>query len=80
VSARLVEGETVVLDRASDLVHQLNQTASFIWARCDGHSTARDIADQLTDAFDVDRETAETAVMATLKQLETLGLLDPARA
>jgi PqqD family protein of HPr-rel-A system len=74
-----VEGETVVLDRASELVHQLNPTASFIWTRCDGRSTARDIADQLVDAFDVDRETAETSVRATLQQLETLGLLDSVR-
>ena len=69
----------VVLDRTSDLVHQLNQTASFIWERCDGRSTARDIADQMVAAFDVDRATAETSVVATLRQLETLGLLDPPR-
>lgn len=79
VSARLVEGEMVVLDRTADLIHQLNQTASFIWGQCDGQSTARDIADQLMDAFDVDPGTAEASVTAALQQFEELGLLEYAR-
>ena len=77
VSARLVEGEMVVLDRSADLVHQLNQTASFIWELCDGRSTAGGIADRLVDAFDVDPASAEAAVTATLREFEQLGLLAP---
>jgi DNA-binding MarR family transcriptional regulator len=76
VSARLVEGETVVLDRQADLVHQLNQTASFIWHRCDGQCTAREIAEQLGAAFDVDLDIAEGSVTAALQQFEQLGLLE----
>jgi hypothetical protein len=78
VSARLVDGETVVLDRRADLVHQLNQTASFIWHQCDGQRTAREIADQVVDAFDVDPDTAEASVKAALQQFEQLGLLERA--
>ena len=66
----------VVLDRSADLVHQLNQTARFIWELCDGQSTTRDIADRLVEAFDVDPAGAEAAVTATLREFERLGLLE----
>ena len=69
----------LVLDRSADLIHQLNQTASFIWGRCDGRSTARDIAHQLADAFEVDPPTAEASVTTALQQFEVLGLLERAR-
>ena len=75
ISARLVEGEMVVLDRERDLVHQLNLTATFIWNRCDGQCTAQEIARQLVDAFDVDLRTAEASVAAALEQFKQLGLL-----
>ena len=78
VSARLVDGETVVLDRQADMVHQLNQTASFIWHQCDGQRTTREIVDQVVAAFDVDPDTAEASVKAALQQFERLGLLEHA--
>jgi len=78
VSARLVDGETVVLDRQADMVHQLNQSASFIWHQCDGQRTTREIVDQVVDAFDVDPDTAEASVKAALHQFERLGLLERA--
>jgi hypothetical protein len=76
VNARLLEGEMVVLDRKADLVHHLNQTASFIWQRCDGHSTRQDIADQLVETFEIDPDTARASVTVTLQQFDELGLLD----
>jgi len=79
LNARLVEDEVVVLDRKADQVHQLNQTASFIWERCDGRSTPRDIAEQLVEAFEVDPDTAATSVTAALQQFTRLGLLESSR-
>jgi hypothetical protein len=76
VHARLVDGEVVVLDRKTDLVHQLNATASFIWQRCDGRATRHDMAAQLVEAFEVDADTATAAVASALEQLARLGLLE----
>jgi len=76
VSIREVEGDTVVLNRAAEQIHRLNSTASFIWHRCDGRRTVRDIADELTGTFDVEPEAANEAVVAALRQLDQLGLLD----
>jgi hypothetical protein len=80
VSARVVEGETVVLDRHASLVHQLNVTASFVWDRCDGRCTVPDIAEQLAAAFGTDPDASNEAVAAALRRFAELGLLEPARA
>jgi hypothetical protein len=72
---RVVEGEMVVMDKESEQIHQLNQTASFIWQLCDGEHDRQQIAEELAAAFDVDAETAQQDVADTLEKLEEIGLL-----
>jgi hypothetical protein len=79
VSARTVGDETIVLDRTTNQVHQLNPTASFVWQRCDGRHTALEIADELVGAFEVDRAAARDAVVVALRQFDELRLLGPPR-
>ena len=80
VNARMVDGEVVVLDRQAGLIHQLNQTASYIWDRCDGQSTVAEIANQLAAAFDVDANTAVHDVATAIMQLHRLGLIEPSNS
>jgi len=77
MSVRAVGNETVVLDRQGELVHQLNQTASYIWDRCDGKSTVPGITNQLAEAFSVDPETAQKDGAVIVSQLQKLNLLEP---
>jgi len=56
VNSRVVEEETVVLDRHHEFIHQLNLTATYIWERCDGKASIEDIAAQLAETFDVEYE------------------------
>ena len=77
VNTRMVEGEIVVLDRQKGLIHQLNQTATYIWERCDGKSTVAEIAAQLAEAFDVASETASKDVVRVVRQFQDLQLLEP---
>jgi len=58
------------------LVHQLNQTASFIWERLDGKTPVNAIARMLADCFDVDLKTAESDVAKATSQLRRLNLLE----
>jgi len=76
VTVRVIAGETVILDRRGGLIHQLNQTASYIWDRCDGRSKVAEIADQLTEAFDLDPKTAAKDTVVTVVQLQRLDLLE----
>jgi hypothetical protein len=75
VNVRNVDGEVVVLDRQSDLIHQLNPTASYVWDRCDGQASVAEIAHQLAAMFEVDLNTAVQDVATTVMQLHRLGLL-----
>ena len=75
VTARLVENETVVLDRANRLIHQFNITASFIWDQCDGEHTLQEIAEQLTHRFDVGLSTAERDVSLTIARFYEFHIL-----
>ncbi len=75
LTARAVDGEAVVLDRAGGKVHQFNRTATFIWSRLDGRSSPQELAAALADAFEVEAETAGRDVEALLAQLGALGLL-----
>ena len=79
-NARLIDGEAVVLDRQAGLVHQLNVTARYVWERCDGHTTVTAIAQQLADAFDIDRTVATHDVQVLVRQLQDLQLLESAQS
>jgi hypothetical protein len=74
--ARLLDGETLVLDRQAGVIHQLNHTASYIWARCDGHSSLAAIAHQLAHAFAVEPPVAVRDVRVLVRQLQALQLLE----
>lgn len=73
---RVVDGETVVLDRAKGLIHRLNGSASVIWDRCNGERGLSEMAVTVASAFHVDLETAERGVTVAIQQLGELGLLD----
>lgn len=73
---RVVDGETVVLDRIQGLIHRLNGSASLIWERCNGDGSMSEIAAAVTSAFHVDFKTAELGVMAAVQRLAELRLLD----
>jgi hypothetical protein len=76
VNSRVVEEETVVLDRQHDCIHQLNLTATYIWERCDGKASIEDIAAQLAETFDVEYETALNDVVCVIRNFQHLQLLE----
>jgi hypothetical protein len=73
LSVRQVDGETVILDRDREQLHQLSETASFVWSRLDGMLTESEIARELTRAFDV---SASDALRDVEHLIEELGALD----
>ena len=75
LKARVVDGETVLLDRAGGRVHQLNATASFVWSKLDGSTSPHDVAAAVAEAFEVEPETAARDVTALLDQFRKLNLL-----
>jgi len=77
LNVRVVENETVVLDRQGGQIHQLNQTATYIWDRCDGKTTVWKIANGFAADFEINPKTADKDVAAIVWQLQRLNLLEP---
>lgn len=73
---RIVEGETVVLDRREGLIHQFNKTAGYIWELCDGDRSSEQISRELCEVFDIDFATARRDVLATIENLRRARLLE----
>jgi len=70
-----VDGEVIILDRATGTVHHLNATASHIWTECGGRQSAADIAALVAASFNSVPETVLEDVLATLEDFRRLGLL-----
>jgi hypothetical protein len=75
VVTRVIEGETVILDRVAGKVHQLNAAASCIWSHCDGVSSTNEIAVRLAASFKITQERALADVERVLGELQQLELL-----
>lgn len=73
---REVEGETLVLDRAGERIHQLNATASHIWSRCDGQTSQRVVAEELATQYGIAVEDAAGDIAEMLSKLRELGLVE----
>jgi Coenzyme PQQ synthesis protein D (PqqD) len=76
VRVRVVDGEAVILDSDRGLIHQLNNTAYYIWEGCDGNSTVAEIAQQLAVVFSADPQTAADDAATLILQFQSLGLLE----
>jgi hypothetical protein len=66
-------GEVLVYDIERDRAHCLNETAAFVWKRCDGQNTPRDIARLLGSK--VNSTVDEQVVWLALDQLADNDLL-----
>ncbi len=72
---QVVDGEMVVLDKDAGLIHQLNNTASFIWQCLDSQPTIERLTEQLANAYSIEIELARTDVESTLHQLQQQKLI-----
>lgn len=75
IHTRVVDGETIILDRQQNLIHQLNSTATYVWKRCDGNTPLLRIATQLTEEFDVSQETATRDLATVIQHFHDVHLL-----
>jgi cellulose synthase/poly-beta-1,6-N-acetylglucosamine synthase-like glycosyltransferase len=72
---RELDQEMVVVDTVADRIHQLNQTAGFIWQSCDNAPSEEAIAELVAREFEVEKQVALRDVRQTLATLHSLDLL-----
>lgn len=73
--ARRVQDELLLLDMKSERIHQLNETASFIWDMWNQVRDIKEIARLLAQKFDVDEDMALSDVAGIVAKLRELELL-----
>ncbi len=69
-----LEDELVLLNPRTQAMFTLNGTGKIIWQNLGKHS-AEEIAVKITDAFEIDLETAASDTKNLLETLEAAGLL-----
>ncbi len=77
LSIQAVGPELLILDRGAGLIHQLNETAAFIWRKSGAGHSAREVAQFLIQTYDVGEEVATREVVDTLEKLQALNLVCP---
>ncbi len=70
----------IIYNHDSSLVHHLNPSASLIWQLCDGEATVAELAQDIADEYNLDPERMRQEVAGLVGELDTLGLLEDARA
>ena len=79
LTVREVDGEALVLDRAAGKIHQLNETASYVWSCCDGFSTVVEIAQRYASRYGIAHKLALKDVTAAVSSFQSFGLVSNAR-
>jgi Coenzyme PQQ synthesis protein D (PqqD) len=74
---REIDEETVIISPGESVMHELNDTGSFLWRHVDGRRTAEDLAALLVEQYDVTPETALADTLELLEELSSRKLLVP---
>lgn len=75
VAARIIDGNAVLVSPESSQLFWLNPVATRIWELADGSNTVSDIAGQLCEEFEVERERAEKDVREMVQTFVDGGML-----
>lgn len=75
---REIDGETVIIFPDESVMHELNDTGSFIWKHLDGERTAADLARLIASEYEVAFDVALADTNELLGLLASRKLLVPA--
>lgn len=75
---REIDHETVIISPMESVMHELNETGSFLWKNIDGRRTAAELAALLAAEYEVTPGAALADTEALLQQLVSNKLLVPA--
>jgi hypothetical protein len=77
---REIDEATVIISPNDSVMHELNDTGSFLWKNIDGHRTAADLAALLGEIYEVTPDVALTDTQSLLEELSSRKLLVPVPA
>lgn len=77
---REIDEATVIISPNDSVMHELNDTGSFLWKNIDGYRTAADLAALLAESYEVAPDVALTDTQSLLEEMSSRKLLVPAPA
>jgi hypothetical protein len=75
VEVAVFDGEAVLFDASSSMVHRLGAIAGAVWLCCDGSTDVAMMIEELTDIFQLPGSELAGAVHETLERFADEGLL-----
>lgn len=74
---REIDETTVIISPSDSVMHELNDTGSFLWRSIDGHRSAADLAALLAETYEVAPDIALTDTQSLLEEMASRTLLVP---
>jgi Coenzyme PQQ synthesis protein D (PqqD) len=71
----VLDGEAVLYDPGTHMMHRLNAGAGAVWAACDGTASADEITRAIEDAYSGSHDAIARDVPAVIENFRQLGLL-----
>ena len=79
ISARIVDGQLIILRPGTDELLRFNEVASFIWSILEKQSCDLEtLVKAIVDEFEVEAEQAEADLSAFLVEMQAQGLIERA--
>jgi len=75
VAAKIMEGEAILINLLTGMYYSMSDSGAFVWALVEQGASIDDIAERMTDQFDVDAARARQDLAALVDELETEGLV-----
>jgi Coenzyme PQQ synthesis protein D (PqqD) len=77
---REIDEATVIISPTDSVMHELNDTGSFLWKNIDGHRSAAELAGLLANSYEVALDVALTDTQALLEEMSSRKLVVPVPA
>jgi hypothetical protein len=72
---REIDDETVIISPQDSVMHELNDTGSFLWENIDGKKSAAELAELLTANYEVTPDIALSDTQALLEEMSSRKLI-----
>jgi hypothetical protein len=77
---REIDEATVIISPTDSVMHELNDTGSFLWKNIDGQRSAAELAGLLAGSYEVAPDVALTDTQALLEEMSSRKLVIPVPA
>ncbi len=72
---REIDNETVIISPNDSVMHELNDTGSFLWKNIDGKKSAAELAELLVENYEVNPDIALADTQSLLEEMSSRKLV-----